>query len=154
MRPRWLSTKGPLEDSTSVKLPAILLIEPNDELRNSRLLLLSCVDSAAEVGTTQSAIYEFPESTPIRLVVIAIGGHADTEHVAFLARHRWPKAKILLIGSTCGDLPDSLYDDIIDPCCNPVGFVEVSRRLLKQSSENTACENRISKPDGLDDDRP
>lgn len=138
MKPRWLSAQGQQDTSQAVDFPTILLIEGKDELRDSRRLLLSCIDSAVEAADMQSLGSVVPATPSIRLVVIAISGGSETEHTAFLVRRRWPQAKILLIGQTCGTLREELYDDIIDPCCNPVGFVEVSRRLLSEACGGSA----------------
>ena len=134
MKPRWLTAQGSHDASRAIEFPTILLIEEKTEFRESRRLLLSCINSAVEAADVQSMGSVVPAAPSIRLVVIATYGGSETEHFAFLARRQCPQAKILLIGKTCGNLQDDLYDDIIDPCCNPVGFVEVSRRLLSEAS--------------------
>jgi hypothetical protein len=58
----------------------------------------------------------------------------EEEHASQIAefvRANWPEAKILLLGQNCRHLDDWLYDDIVDPCCNPAGFMQSAQRLLE-----------------------
>lgn len=116
----------------------ILLVERADELRHSRRLLLSCIHPGVQVADDPSSVFGYSPDTSFRLIVVDLRDHVSAEHIAFYARRRWPGAKILLLGRSCGEFQDSLYDEIVDPCCNPVGFVEVSRRLLTGGAHRTA----------------
>lgn len=108
----------------------ILLVERPDELRQSRRLLLSCIHPGVQVADNPSRVFAYSPDTSFHLIVIDLQERISAEHIAFYARRRWPGAKILLLGRSCGEFQDSLYDEIVDPCCNPVGFVEAGRRLL------------------------
>lgn len=108
----------------------ILLVEKPGDLRDSRRLLLSCIHSAVEVADGPSRIFTAGPGPNYRLIVIDLRDPKSAERVAFYSRRRWPRAKILLLGKIRGEFQDALYDEIVDPCCNPVGFVEISRRLL------------------------
>lgn len=132
MKPRWLSSNNQPAMPLSGGSVAILLIEEDDHLRESRRLLLSCVDAGVRVADFRSA-GQLHVLRGLKLVVISVSDSSGTEQVAFQSRHQWPEAKILLIGKSCQGLDDALYDEIIDPCCNPVGFVEISRRLIIQA---------------------
>lgn len=132
MRPRPPAARGQQVIVSAESRSAILLVEENDELRESRLKLLSLLDSSVQVADIGAALCECIQGDSFRLVVISVRSTAETERLAFTARRRWPKAKILLLGSTANDLQDFLFDNIVDPRCNPVGFVEISRRLLNE----------------------
>ena len=130
MKPRGQS----VEEEHGQARPTILLIEGDDELRESRLLLLSCISADVHIVNPVVAQVDLEPSNSVGLVVIPLIAVSRTADIACLARRQWPRAKILLVGKSCEQLQDALYDEIVDACCNPVGFVEVSRRLLGQYS--------------------
>lgn len=149
MKPRWLPSNGQTEVSLPEEHSGILLIEGDDDLRESRRLLLSCIDSAVRVVDFRSA-GQLSALCGLRLVVISVSGSFETEHAAFQARRQWPQAKILLIGASCGGLDHALYDEIIDPYCNPVGFVEICRRLISQACDCSTFGTASASPKAVD----
>lgn len=113
---------------------SVLLVEKDDTLRDSRRLVLSRLHPGVQAVDSPVAVFNCAPDAAFRLVVIDMSEPRAAERVAFYARRRWPKAKILLLGTSCGQLDDFLYDDLVDPCCNTAGFLEVSRRLWKSAA--------------------
>ncbi len=134
MKPRWQSVK----EGHTEACPVILLVEGEDDLRASRRLLLSCISADVRVLNPSKGRVDVEQSIPVGLVVIPVDAACRTEEIACLTRRQWPRAKILLLGKSCDDLQDALYDDIVDACSTPVSFVEVSRRLLGQYLQSSS----------------
>lgn len=112
---------------------SILLVQHPGSLRDSRELLLHCLRCTVHVAETPADVFNCGPNISFSLVAIDLRDAKTTERLAFYARRRWPRAKILLLGRDVANLQDSLYDDVVDPCCNPVGFVETCRRLIKSN---------------------
>jgi DNA-binding NtrC family response regulator len=110
----------------------ILLVESDPELRESRRLLLSSLRLPVHAVDCHLEVFRLLREN--RYTLIVLGLLHDEEHasqVAGFVRANWPAAKILLLGRGCGHLDDWLYDDIVDPCCNPAGLIQSAQRLLE-----------------------
>lgn len=81
------------------------------------------------VGCSSEVFRLTPQSSYGLVAISLMAGLSEVSHVAAYVRHRWPDAKILLLGEICGSLDDPLYDDI-NPSENPSDIAEVSKRLL------------------------
>ena len=109
----------------------ILLVDPDPDLRDTRRALLTGLHSPVEaVGTSLEVFRLTPESSYGLVAISLMAGLSEVSHVALYVRHRWPEAKILLLGEICGGLDDPLYDERVNPPCNPSDLAEVSKRLL------------------------
>jgi hypothetical protein len=112
-------------------LEKALLVDLGHELLDSRLLLLSSLHVAIHFVASYTEVFHLNEAVGFSLVVLNICPSDErASDIASYVRRRWPRAKVLLIGSDCGCVEDPLYDDIVDPCCNPAVLVEVAQRLL------------------------
>jgi hypothetical protein len=108
-----------------------LLVDLDYELRVSRLFLLTSLHVAVHSVTSYTEVFHLNDAMMFSLVILNIRPSDErASHVAAYVRRRWPSAKVLLLGTGCGCVEDPLYDDIVDPCCNPAGLIEVAQRLL------------------------
>lgn len=132
------STLLPAQIAAQATLPAVvspvMLIQRDDLLRESRRLVLSRIHPLVRVAEDLAGVFTCGPDVFFRLIVIDMSDPRSAERVAFYARRRWPRAKILLLGSSCAQLDDFLYDDIVDPGRNAAAFLEVSRRLYKSAA--------------------
>lgn len=117
---------------TSVFRESVLFVDADPELRDSRRLLLSSLHLPVHTVESYAEVFQLPEPSHYNLVVLNIHpNERQASNVAEYVRRRWPQAKVLLLGDTCGSLPDPLYDDIVNPYCNPAGFVHSAQNLLE-----------------------
>jgi DNA-binding NtrC family response regulator len=109
-----------------------LLVDLEVELQESRLLLLSFLHVAVHSVASYAEVFRLNHAINFNLVVLNIYPNDQrASHVAAYVRRRWPRAKVLLLGTGCGCVEDPLYDDIVNPCCNPAELVQVAQRLLE-----------------------
>jgi hypothetical protein len=112
-------------------LEQALLVDLGHELLDSRLLLLSSLNIAIHCVASYTEVFHLNDAISFSLVVLNICPSDErASDIASYVRRRWPSAKVLLLGTDCGCVEDPLYDDIVDPCCNPAGLLEVAQRLL------------------------
>jgi CheY-like chemotaxis protein len=110
----------------------LLLVEPDLELRESRSLLLSSLRLTVHAAGYHLDLFQLLHENRYKLIVLELLRNEEyASQVAEFVRENWPEAKILLLGQSCGDLDDWLYDDIVDPCCNPAGIIQSAQRLLE-----------------------
>ncbi len=110
----------------------VLLVDPEPDLLDTRSLLLSSSHTSVHAIGSYAEVYRLPEPCCYNLIVLSIRpNEMQACHVAEYARHRWPNAKLLLLGENCGCLEDHLYDEIVNPCGNPAGFIRAAERLLE-----------------------
>ena len=111
-------------------LHPILLVDPDPNLRDTRRFLLAGLQLPVEAVSSSSEVFGLvPESSYCLVAISLTAGLSEVSHVAAYVRQRWPDAKILLLGESCEDLDDPLYDDRVNPV-NPSGFADASKRLL------------------------
>ena len=96
--------------------------------------MLSCSQISVHAVGSYSDVYQLPELGCYNLIVLSIRpNETQACHVAEYARQRWPNAKLLLLGENLECIDDPLYDEIVNPHCNPAGFVEAAKRLLESA---------------------
>ena len=111
-------------------LEQALLVDLGHELLDSRLLLLSSLNIAIHCVASYTEVFHLNDAISFSLVVLNIcPSDKRASDIASYVRRRWPRAKVLLIGTGCGCVEDPHYDDIVDPCCNPAALLEVVQRL-------------------------
>jgi len=124
-------SKSPAE-SVPLNLSSILLVEPNPELRDSRRLLLGVLRHPVLAVSAYPEVCALPADSNCALVAIDITpNEQEAFRIATHARRTWPRAKILLLGHPSDDFDDPLYDDAVNPSCNPTGIVESAENLLR-----------------------
>lgn len=112
-------------------LERVLIVDHNLELGHSRKLLLDSLGLPVDVAAGVSEVFRLSRKIQYRLVVVNVSKiNGRTARIAECIRIRWPKARILLLGDTCGELYDWLYDDIVDPTNNPAGVVSSAQLAL------------------------
>lgn len=118
-----------LTDSTAM---SALLVDSDPELRDSRYLLLSSLHIPVHIVSSYAEVFQLTEPSCYNLVVLSTRPNdKQASYVAVFVRNRWPTAKILLLGVNCGCLDDPMYDDIVNPRCDPAEFVRTAQRLLQ-----------------------
>ena len=111
---------------------SVLLVDPDHDLRDSRRLLLSSRNISVITVSSYAEVYQLSEHGCYNLIVLSIRpNEVQACHVAEYARRCWPKARLLLLGDSCGCLDDPLYDEIVNPSGNPSGLIEAAERLLE-----------------------
>jgi hypothetical protein len=112
-------------------LKQALLVDFEHDVLDSRLLLLSSLNIAVHFVASYTEVFHLNDAIGFSLVVLNICPSDErASDIAAYVRRRWPRAKVLLLGTGCGCVEDPLYDDNVDPCCNPAGLLEVAQRLL------------------------
>jgi DNA-binding NtrC family response regulator len=113
---------------------SVLLVDPEPDLLDTRCRLISCSHISVHAIGNYAQIYQLLELDGYNLIVLSLRpNEIQACHVAEYARRRWPKAKLLLLGESCGCLDDPLYDEIVNPCGNSAGFIEAAERLLEST---------------------
>ena len=111
---------------------SILLIEADAELCSSRELLLESLYQPFDSVLCYRDLCALPPS--VRCCVAALSISRNKEEMYRIAAHvstTWPVAKIFLLGGSAEGLKDYLYDEIVNPYCDPSAFVTMARELVE-----------------------
>jgi hypothetical protein len=109
-----------------------LLVESHSDLRESRRLLLSSLGLPVHAVGCPIEVFQLLRESHYTLIVLdLLNSEEYASHIPEFVRANWPGAKILLLGQSCGHLDDWLYDDVVDPCCNPAGLIQSAQHLLE-----------------------
>jgi hypothetical protein len=112
--------------------PKTLLVESDPEIRQSRQLLFASLGLSVHAVGCYPEVFQLLGENRYQLIVLdLLHNREDASQIAQLGRVRWPEAKILLLGYSCGSLDDWLYDDLVDPRRSSSTLVESVQRLLK-----------------------
>jgi hypothetical protein len=123
-------------------LGAILLVEADPVLRESRALLLSTLNLPVLKISSYCDMCRLPDSTSISMAAISLlPSEAEAQKAAAHVRRQWSSARILLLGTPKAEFDDPLYDEIVCPAFNPSGLLEASRRLLLGLGANLFSQN-------------
>jgi hypothetical protein len=123
-------------------LGAILLVEADLILRESRALLLSTLNLPVLKASSYCDTCRLPDSASISLAAISLlPCESEAQKVAAYVRRQWCSARILLLGTPKVEFDDPLYDEIVCPGFNPSGLLEASRRLLSSFGANFSPQN-------------
>jgi len=123
-------------------LGAILLVEADPVLRESRALLLPTLKLPVLKVSSYCDTCRLPDSASISLAAISLlPSEAEAKQVAAYVRRQWNSARILLLDTLKAEFDDSLYDEIVYPGFNPSGLMEASRRLLSSFGTNFSPQN-------------
>ena len=127
-----------------VSLSSILLVEADPELRDTRRLLLSTLQHPVLALSTYCEVCSLPEDSNCCLIAIDISpSEHEAARIAMYARRTWPQAKILLLGRPTERFDDPLYDDTVNPSCNPSGVVETASRLMRKDANREGGYQRV-----------
>jgi hypothetical protein len=120
---------------------AILLVEADSVLRESRALLLSTFNIPIQKAAGYCDVCGLSVSTSFSLVAISLAPNQDeAATIAAYVRRQSSSAKILLLGKLQSEFDDPLYDDIVDPWFNPSAFLDASKRLLLAIGANLSSQ--------------
>lgn len=127
-----LSTPSASEDAPPSNLSSILLVVPDQELRDSRRMLLGLLRHPVLAVSAYVDVCALPVDSNCLLVAIDMTfDESESLRIALHARRTWPRAKILLLGRPSEGFDDPLYDDAVDPSCNPSGIIDSAKTLLQ-----------------------
>ena len=109
---------------------AVLLVEPDSNLRQSRALLLSALSLPVHKASGYSEVASIWDGLSFSVVIISLApSHVEAAKIAAHVRHTWPSAKILLLGNLTWEFDDPLYD-VVDPNFSASAFVDAVQRLI------------------------
>jgi len=118
-------------------LGAILLVEADPVLRESRALLLSTLNLTVLRTSGYCDTCLLQDSATVSLAAISLlPSETEAQKVAACVRRQWNSAKILLLGTPKAEFDDPLYDEVVCPGFNASGLLEASRRLLLSLGAN------------------
>ncbi|MDP9050849.1 MAG: hypothetical protein M3O31_09045 [Acidobacteriota bacterium] len=130
-----LNAHSSIDHSSSAALDgslhSILLVDHDPDLGGTRQFLLAALNLPVEAVGCSLEVFGLRPESDYGLVAINLSvGLSEASHVATYVRYRWPDAKILLLGESCKSLDDPLYDDRVNPFCDPSALADASKRLL------------------------
>ena len=115
---------------------AVLLVEPDSHLRQSRALLLSALSLPVHKAAGYSEVTSIWDGMSFSVVIISLApSHVEAAKIAAHVRHTWPSAKILLLGNLTWEFDDPLYD-VVDPSFSTSAFVDAVKRLTGVGQAN------------------
>lgn len=133
---------------SQIKLPqvrafgAILVVEADPILRESRALLLATLNLPVLRASGYGDMCRLPDSAQVSLAAISLlPSETEAHKVAAHVRRQWSLARILLMGTPKAEFDDPLYDEIVCPAFNPSGLLDASRRLLLGLGANLSAQN-------------
>lgn len=95
-------------------ISSALLVDPEPFALASRTLQLMYAFKTVHAVSTPGAVYELqPPEEPFVAVLSNALGAFHLRAVAEYVRHRWPRARILIVGKASPFLEDQLYDENI-----------------------------------------
>ena len=117
-------------------LGAVLLVETDFELRQSRAALLAALNLPVLKASNYSEVTSLWNGVTFSVVIISLApSHVEAAKIAAYVRHTWPSAKILLLGNLTWEFDDPLYD-VVDPSFSPSAFVDGVKRLIGVAGAN------------------
>jgi hypothetical protein len=110
----------------------VLLVDPEPAALDSRRGLL--VRHQIPVYTARNAIEVFGAEPLIEPGLVVLNqrlGPVDLEAAAEYTRHRWPQARLLIMGEGEPPLEDHLYDETAADGCNRAEFLQAVDRCAR-----------------------
>ena len=108
---------------------ATLLVDPDLSLLEARKLVLSTANYSVRIASAPRDVFQLqPEEDPQIVVLSDTLGSFQLQAVAEYVRHRWPRARILILGNAVPALEDALYDDSVEARFDAADFLAVVRR--------------------------
>ena len=98
----------------------ILIVEPHDGLLAARSMLLAAADHYVDVSKATNGEPERSDEREVAFAVLSESlGYAVLSETAQIVRKNWPRARILIFGSSSAAIADHLYDARIDHGSRP-----------------------------------
>ena len=124
---------NPSSSSRSFLAPlqlGVLLVEPDQDLRASRALLLASSDYLVATAGNHGEIFDLSLTTRIHLAVLSDTlGRSGLCSAAEYVRAQWPSARILVLGTPQFVLEDYLYDEAVNHGLPPEKLLDMLARL-------------------------
>ena len=98
----------------------ILIVEPHEGLLAARSMLLAAADHYVGVSIPSGSEAQRTEGCEVAIAILSESlGYAFLCETAQIVRKNWPRARILIFGSSHAAIEDSLYDFRIDHRARP-----------------------------------
>jgi hypothetical protein len=98
----------------------ILIVEPHEGLLTARSMLLAAADYYVGVSACSGIQSERSEECEVAIAILSESlGRAVLNGTAEIVRRNWPRARILIFGSSDAAIEDQLYDARIDHRARP-----------------------------------
>jgi hypothetical protein len=98
----------------------ILIVEPHEGLLTARSMLLAAADYYVGVSACSGNQSERNEEREVSIAILSESlGRAVLNGTAEIVRRNWPRARILIFGSSGAAIEDHLYDARIDHRARP-----------------------------------
>lgn len=124
---------------TAKTLPRILLVDATLELHELHLLLLRSIPAMVETLASCADLY-LHQAPHYALVILVLHPQStETAEAAQFVRHRWSRARILLLESETAVIDDWLYDERVDPGLHPATVREAAIRLMSDEKYWTSA---------------
>lgn len=135
---RQLSSPGAIElsgdgqdcSSAGGHLARILLVDESHVLEEAHVVLLRSIPASVESLCSCADMYLHKGHDYALVILVLHPESRETAEAAFFVRHRWSRARILLLESQSAIIDDWLYDERIDPCLHPVTVRGAAIRLM------------------------
>jgi DNA-binding response OmpR family regulator len=112
----------------------VLLVEPDQNLLNSRLLLLTKSNFRVFRAGTAFDVYHLRSVPMVSVAVLSDSlGDSGLRAAAECVREQWSTAKILILGSVCTSFEDYLYDEALDRRFQPRELLDAISKLCRMS---------------------
>ncbi len=109
-----------------------LLVDPDPHCLEARWLLLSGSYGPPQAACTPHEVFGLELDCEPEVVVLSDSlGSFQLQAVAEYVRHRWPRARILLVSQADPSLEDQLYDECVTNGFNPAEFLAAVERAVK-----------------------
>ena len=109
----------------------VLLVESDDDLGRSRMLLLQSLGWPVDVARDRPALCAIPREA--RYGLVAVGMRPRLMNIPLILttiRNLWPTARILLLGNSAVGIEDHQYDEMVDADHHPGNLVDIAGQLL------------------------
>jgi hypothetical protein len=113
---------------------AILLVDPDGSLVEHRRQLLSDFCRSVRAASNSFDVFELRREDEPQIAILSDAlGCTQLPELAEYVRHRWPSARILVIGQAVPFLEDQLYDETVAAGFSPPEFVAAVARYCHTS---------------------
>lgn len=113
---------------------AVLLVAPSTLLLEAGKLLLSPFCRSVQTAGACVDVSNLSQSEEPQFVILSDQlGTLHLQAVAELVRHRWPRARITVVGRAALLLEDQLYDEAVVVTPTDLGFLAVLEDCVRRS---------------------
>ena len=126
----------------------ILIVEPHEGLLAARTMLLAAADHYVGVSSSSGSHARRAEACEVSIAILSESlGFAVLSETAQIVRKNWPRARILIFGSSRDAIEDNLYDARIDQRARPEDLLAALLMLTEYPRNQTLTPAAVL-PDG------